>query len=184
LADSDGGRLQFFEAGATDTATMQRNTTLKRFASCSIGISAQAIGVRKFNVSAVDFGYSFVTSNAKMTSSAFEYDFGPAAAQYFPDQFGASSSATSPAPFSSWVDDWDKATESVAGPGVIGNAWVNLQIRSRAKSGVDWVSALLDGTQAPDYMAMSVAMQESIRKYLLVAYGASLAQFANLPEKT
>jgi hypothetical protein len=183
LADCDGGRLQFFEAGATDTATMQRNTTLKRFASCSIGISAQAGGVRKFNVSAVDFGYSFVTSNAKMTSSAFEYDFGPAATQYFPDQFGASSSAASPAPFSSWVNDWDKATGTDVGQGVIGNTWVNLQIRSRAKSGVDWVSALLDGTQAPDYVAMSVEMQNAIRKYLLVAYGDNPSQFANVPGK-
>jgi hypothetical protein len=179
LADSDGGRLQFFEAGATDTATVQRNTTLKRFASCSIGISAQATGVRKFNVSAVDFGYSFVTSNTKMTCSAFEYDFGPAATQYFPAQFGA----TSPAPFSSWVDDWDKATGAQVGQGVIGNTWVNLQIRSRAKSGVDWVSALLDGAQAPDYKAMSVAMQNAIRKYLLVAYGDNPSQFANVPGK-
>lgn len=182
LAGSDSGRLQFFEAGATDTATIQRNTTLKRFASCSIGISAQAGGVRKFNVSAVDFGYSFVTSNTKMTCSAFAYDFGPAASQYFPGQFGASSSAT-PAPFNSWVNDWDKAAASTPGQGLIGNAWVNLQIRSRAKSGVDWVSALLDGAQAPDYMAMSRAMQESIRKYLLVAYGDNPSQFANVPGK-
>lgn len=181
LADSDGGRLQFFEAGATDTATMQRNTTLKRFASCSIGISAQASGVRKFNVSAVDFGYSFVTSNTKMACSAFEYDFGPAASQYFPAQFGASSSTTSPAPFHSWVDDWDKATGADVGQGVIGNTWVNLQIRSRAKSGIDWVSVLLDGTQTPDYRAMSVAMQNAIRKYLLVAYGDKPSQFANVP---
>lgn len=181
LADSDGGRVQFFEAGATDTATMQRNTTLKRFASCSIGISAQASGVRKFNVSAVDFGYSFVTSDVKMTRSAFQYDFGPAAEDYFPSQFGNSNSDPSHAPFESWVADWDKFTDPVPTDGLIGNTWANLQIRSRAKSGIDWVSALLNGTPTPDYMAMSRAMQESIRKYLLAAYGANPSQFANIP---
>ena len=181
LTDSDGGRLQFFEAGATDTLTMQRNASLKRFASCSIGISAQASGVRKFNVRAVDFGYSFITSNAKMTRSNFVYDFGPAAEEYFPNQFGNSNSDPSHAPFESWVADWDKFTDPVPTDGLIGNTWVNLQVRSRATSGIDWVSALLNGTRAPDYMAMSRAMQESIREYLLAAYGDNPAQFANIP---
>jgi hypothetical protein len=181
LADSDGGRLQFFEAGATDTATMLRNTTLRRFASCSIGISAKATGVRKFDVSAVDFGYSFVTSNTKMTRSAFGYDFDPAAKEYFASQFGDSNSDPSHAPFDSWVADWDKFTDPVPTDGLIGNTWANLQIRSRAKTGIDWVSALLDGTRTPDYMAMSRAMQENIRKYLLAAYGANPSQFANIP---
>ena len=181
LADSDSGRVQFFEAGATDTATMLRNTSLKRFASCSIGISAKASGVRKFNVSAVDFGYSFGTSNTKMTRSAFDYDFGPAAREYFANQFGDSSPDPSHAPFDSWLADWDKFTDPTPSDGLIGNTWTNLQIRSRATTGIDWVSALLDGTGAPDYMAMSRAMQEGIRKYLLKAYGANPSQFSNIP---
>jgi hypothetical protein len=187
LADSDGGRVQFFEAGATDTVVLQRNTALKRFASCSIGISAAAVSVRKFNVSAVDFGYSLVTSKAKMTRSAFEYDFGPAAQSYFPGRFGDANSDPLHAPFESWVVDWDKFADTVPslpqGDGVIGNTWVNLQIRSRAKTGTDWVTALLNNTSPPDYMAMSRKMQENIRKYLLVAYGDNPAQFSNIPGK-
>jgi len=67
------------------------------------------------------------------------------------------------------------------GDGVIGNTWVNLQVRSRATTACDWVSALIDGTVTPDYMAMSRAMQKYIRKYLLMAYGSNPAQFANVP---
>ncbi len=185
LADADGGRVQFLEMGAMDTATMQRNAGLKRFASCSIGISAKAEGVRKYNISAVDFGYSFVTSSAKMTRSSFEYDFRAAAEEYLSNQFGDTNADPNHAPFESWVIDWDKFTDTVpglpTGDGVIGNASVNLQVRSRAMSGCDWVSALIDGTATPDYMAMSRAMQKYIRKYLLMAYGNKPAQYANVP---
>jgi len=185
FADSDGGRLQLFEAGASDTFTKQRNTNVKRFANCSIGISAEAKGVRKYNVSAVDFGYSFVTSNSKMTRSAFEYEFGAAANQYFPGKFGNSNNDPAHATFESWVIEWDKFTDAnptaVDGDGVIGNTWANLQIRCPAKSGIDWVSALINGTRQPDYMAMSRAMQEKIRKYMLLAYASDPNRFANIP---
>lgn len=188
LADTEGGRLQLFEAGATDTFTKQRNTNLKRFASCSIGISAAAVGVRRFNVSSVDFGYSFVTSNTKMTRSAFEYEFGAATQQYFPSKFGNSNNDPKHATFESWVVEWDKFTDAnpiaADGDGVIGNTWANLQIRCPAKEGVDWVSALLNGTRAPDYMAMSVAMQEKIRKFLLLAYTSNPGNLSNIPHSS
>jgi len=186
LADSDSGRVQFFEAGATDTATMQRSTGLKRFASCSIGVSGKSLGVRQYNVTAVDFGYSFVTAKAAMTGSQFQYEFGPAANTYFPNVFGSQNPDPSHATFDSWVHDWDGFTSQPpvsAAAGVIGNTWTNLQVRRRAQSGVDWVSALLDNTLTPDYRAMSVAMQNTIRKYLLLAYCSDPSRLGNLPSK-
>ena len=185
FADSEAGRVQFFEAGATDTVTMQRNTNLKRFASCSIGISGKADGVRKYNVAAVDFGFSFVTAQKEMTRSQFQYNFSAAAEKYFPNVFGNLNPNPNHATFDTWVSDWDKFTDHApgipGGDGVIGNTWSNLQIRRRGQSGVDWVSALLDSTITPDYMAMSRAMQTRIRQYLLMAYGSNPAQFKNVP---
>ncbi|HTT32648.1 MAG TPA: hypothetical protein VMH48_03515 [Methylomirabilota bacterium] len=186
LADSDSGRVQFFEAGATDTLTTQRNTNLKRFASCSIGISGQAKGVRQYNVTAVDFGYSFITAKTAMTDSQFDYEFGPSAAAYFSNVFGAKNPDPNRAPFGSWVKDWDSFAAQSPGAtgvaGVIGNTWANLQVRRRAQSGVDWVAALLNKTVTPDYQAMSRAMQESIRKFLLVAYASDPSRFKNVPK--
>jgi len=185
FADTEGGRMQLFEAGAKDAVTQKRNTNLKHYASCSIGISATASGVRKFNVSSVDFGYSFVTSNSKMTRSAFEYEFGAAANQYFPNKFGDGNHDPDHSTFHSWVIDWDKFTDSnpaaPEGDGVIGNTWANLQIRCPGKVGVDWVSALINSTVTPDYMAMSRAMQEKIRKYLLLAYASDPSRLKNFP---
>lgn len=188
LADGVDGRVQFYEAGATDTVISVSGTRLRRFASCSIGISGQAqkAGVRQYNLKAVDFGYSFAIAKASMTRSEFGYDFGAAADQYFPNAFGDESPDSNHAVFNSWVVDWDKFTDHVAGmPGgdsVIGNTWTNLQVRSRAGSGTDWVSALLNGTK-PDYMAMSRAMQTAIRRWLLISYAGDPTRFKNIPGK-
>jgi len=186
LADCESGRVQFFEAGATDTSTMQRNTNLKRFASCSIGISGQAKGVRQYNVTAVDFGYSFITAEKAMTDSQFDYEFGPSANAYFSNVFGEKNPDPTHATFASWVKDWDnfamQAPGATGAAGVIGNTWSNLQVRRRAQSGVDWVSALLDNTVSPDYQAMSRAMQASIRKFLLMAYASDPSRFKNVPK--
>ncbi len=114
-----------------------------------------------------------------------KYEFGAAADQYFPGKFGNSNNDTAHATFESWVIEWDKFTDAnptaAEGDGVIGNTWANLQVRCPAKRGVDWVSALINGTRTPDYMAMSRAMQEKIRKYLLLAYGSDPNQFKNVP---
>lgn len=185
FVDGQDGRVQFYEAGASDVVTRQADTNLKRFASCSIGISGQAVGVRKYNVAAVDFGYSFVTARANMTTSQLEYDFAGAADQYFPNAFGDESPDSNHANFKTWVSDWDKFTDPIpgmpAGDGVIGNTWVNLQIRSRASSGTDWVSALMNNTHPPNYRAMSMVMQQQIRRWLLKAYAADPSRFQAVP---
>jgi hypothetical protein len=185
FVDGNNGRVQFFEAGATDVDTMYTNTNLKRFASCSVGISGTAAGIRQYNIASVDFGYSFVTSRAAMSRSEFEFDFADAADQYFPNVFGDDSTDPSHAVFKSWVVDWDKYTDQTpgmpSGDGIIGNTWANLQIRSRNQAGLDWVSALLDATQVPDYMAMSRQMQTEIRRWLLRAFASDPSRFKNIP---
>ncbi|HKW65224.1 MAG TPA: hypothetical protein VJN89_21910 [Candidatus Acidoferrum sp.] len=187
LADSDSGRVQFFEAGGTDAVsseTVRRNANLKRFASCSIGVSGKAQGVHQYNVSAVDFGYSFVTVGAPLSRAQFEYEYGAAAGRYFPRIFGAENPNPNHGTFDTWVSDWDTFTAQVSGTpnGIIGNAWVNLQVRRRAQAGFDWVSALLNNTGAPDYRAMSFAMQTNIRRFLLAAYASDPSNFKDVPK--
>jgi len=181
FVDSEGGRLQFYEAGATDTQTMHTNANLRRFANCSIGISGAFQGVRKYNVQAVDFGYTFVTVKSKMTKSQLRYDFSDAASQFFPRVFGSENVNPQRATFGNWTDDLDKCTVA-AGDGVIGDAWVCLQVAFRAQESKDWVAELLNSSQAPDYMAMSREMQKSLREWLLKAYSSDPTRFANLPQ--
>ena len=45
-----------------------------------------------------------------------------------------------------------------------------------------WVSALLNATAPPDYMAMSRAMQAGIRRYLLASYASNPNVFKNVPQ--
>jgi hypothetical protein len=184
FVDGKDGRMQFYEAGASDVHALEVNTNLKRYASCCIGISGSVSGVRKYNVAAVDFGYSFVTSKAAMTGAELTYDFGAAADSYFPNVFTAD--GADHAKFKAWVTEWVKAAnanQAAAGAGVIGNMWVNLQVRCRTQAGQDWVSALLNNTQKPDYWAMSRAMQTQIRKWLLAAYASNPSRFKNIPGK-
>jgi hypothetical protein len=116
-----------------------------------------------------------------MTKSQLKYDFSDAAAQFFPKAFGSDSSTPQHATFDKWADDWDNFTGAV-GDGVIGNAWVSLQVAFRCQGSKDWVTELLNSTKAPDYMAMSREMQKSLRKWLLVSYSSDPSRFANLPQ--
>ena len=136
-------------------------------------------------MSSVDFGYSFVTARAQMSRSQLEYEYGPAAGQYFAKIFGPENPNPNHATFDTWVSDWDKFTAQASGTlgGIIGNAWVNLQVRRRAQAGFDWVSDLLNNAGAPDYRAMSIAMQTSIRQFLLAAYASDPSKLKNLPSQ-
>ncbi len=187
FVDTENGRVQFYEASASSTHVDRVNTNLRRYANMSIGISgaAEATGVRQHNVKAVDFGYNFLTLNTKMTRSQFSYEFGPVAKSYFNDQFGDGNHDPQHGNFDDWLTAWDKFTDVPPSPAVgdnlIGNTWANLQIRSRATEGVDWVSALLNNAGPPDYKQMSLAMQKWIRYWLLQCYSSDPAEFRNLP---
>jgi len=186
LADSENGRVQLYEAGATDTDTYKAGATITRFSRCSVGISGQAAGIRQYNDSAVDFGFSWAIAQAAMTRSQFEYDFAVPSDEYFPNVFGDDSSDPNHAIFDSWVVDWDKYTDQASGTptgdGVIGNTWARLQVQSRAARGQSWVGALLNGPTEPDYRAMSRAMQKEIRKWLLASYASDPSRFKNIPQ--
>jgi hypothetical protein len=185
FVDADGGRVQFYEASASGTVTMKVNTNLRRYANLSIGISGSAEGVRKYNVKSVDFGYSFVTLNAAMTRSQFQYEFSQVADTYFKRVFGDTNPDPKHATFDEWVMTWDKFTDKSPnlpeGDGVIGNTWANLQLRSRATEGTDWVSALLNGSDKPDYYAMSRALQDAIRHWLYECFSSEPTRFKNVP---
>jgi hypothetical protein len=184
FVDGTDGRVQFYEAGATDAQATQISTNLKRYSSCCVGISGSAAGVRKYNVAAVDFGYSFVTSKAAMTGAELTFDFGAVADAYFPHVFVGD--GPDHAKFKAWVTEWVNSAPSGNAParrGVIGNMWVNHQVRSRTQVGQDWVSALLNNTLTPDYWAMSRAMQTQIRRWLLAAYASDPSRFKNTPGK-
>jgi len=185
FVDAEGGRVQFYEASASSTHVDTVKTNLRRYANLSIGISGATTGVRQYNVKAVDFGYNFMTLNKAMTRSQFKYEFGPVSDTYFKGIFGDGNPDPRHATFDEWVVSWDKFTDQApglpAGDGVIGNTWANLQLRSRANEGVDWVSALLNGTGQPDYFAMSKALQKSIRHWLFECYSSNPDQFKNMP---
>jgi hypothetical protein len=180
FVDGVGNRVQFFEASASDVDTVQTNTNVQRFATCSMGISGAAAGVRKYNVSAVNFGYSFVTMQQAMTVSQLEYDLSDPVEAYFKNNPFGNPNSPQHANFDIWLSDLDKFTDATAGlpngTSILGTVWERLQVNVHAQQGVDWVGALLNGAM-PNYYAMSLAMQTQIRKWLLKSYSANPSNF-------
>jgi len=183
VVDASDGRLQLFEAGAKDEDIDWGHVNTRRYAQCSFGISGIAAknGVRQYELSSVDFGYTLKLLRASMTRNEFTYQFQPLANAYFPNAFGHDATASS---FEEWVVDWDKFTDQspgALGDGVIGDTWSSVQLGMPSAANQDWVSSLLDPTaQDPDYKAMSRALQAKYRAMLLNSYGTDPSNFANI----
>jgi hypothetical protein len=185
VADGVDGRVQLFEAGAKDESIDRANTNTRRYAACSFGISGIAQGVRQYNLQSVDFGYTLRVSRLGMTRSEFTYQFKPIVNTYFPSAFGDRDPDPKRAVFSSWVADWDKYTDqhpevTSDGDGVIGNTWSVLQLAMPASKDQDWLVALLNGPNEPDYRAMSRSLQAAYRAALLASYSSNPANFKNI----
>jgi hypothetical protein len=185
VADGADGRVQLFEAGAKDEAIDRGNTNTRRYAACSFGVSGVAQGVRQYNLQSVDFGYTLRVSRRGMTRSEFTYQYQPIVNTYLPNAFGDRSPDPKRAVFSSWVADWDKFTDqhpeaTPDGDGVIGNTWSLLQLSMPASKDQDWLVALLNGPDEPDYRAMSRSLQAAYRAALLASYSANPANFQNI----
>ena len=202
FVDGVNGRVQFFECSATDVATTQRNTELKRFATCSLGLSGTFSGVRTYDPQAVNFGYTFLTERTGMTPAQLRYELKSAVDQYLPKVFGTASGSQH-ASFESWVSELGVLSHAAVGnpdrtgvlgtiaagatigpdrdddDQVLGTVWSSLQVSMNAQDASKWISKLLAGVQ-PDYHAMSCSMQQSIRRWLLTAYGANPENFRTI----
>jgi hypothetical protein len=183
VVDAADGRLQLFEAGAKDEDIDWGHVNTRRYAQCSFGISGTAAknGVRQYQLSSVDFGYTLKMLRASMTRNEFTYQFQPVANAYFPSAFGQDVTASS---FEEWVVDWDKFTDQAPGSlgdGTIGDTWSSVQLGMPSSANQDWVSSMLDpNAPEPDYKAMSRAMQAKYRAVLLNSYGTNPSNFANI----
>jgi hypothetical protein len=120
-----------------------------------------------------------------MTRSEFQTQYAPVVQQYFPTQFGDTSSNSQHATFNSWVIDWDKYTDAYpdqtpAGDGVIGDVWSETQIRMSSAENVTWVDALLQPSVQLNLGAMAVAMQQTYRSVVLKSYMSDPVNLTNV----
>ena len=165
VKDEPGGRVALYSVDAENTVERDNNRRSRLTLSGTLQVESNQ--VRQWSAPEWSSTYEYVETFANARRAVLENRLEPLVEIYFSDDFTLDAAGTSGS-VSTWLDDFDRTIATLAANGSdnFGNTLMRLSVALPAAVGAAWARAPRAKT-APEYMAMSLAMQSSMRRVML-----------------
>lgn len=165
VADEPGGRVALYSVAAENTVERDNSRRSRLTLSGTLHVSSNR--VRQWTAPEWLSTYEYVETIKNARRAVLEHRLEPLIETYFADDFPVNASRAIGS-VSTWMDDFDRtiATLSANGSDNFGNTLLRLSVALPAAVSAAWAKA--PGQKlAPPYLAMSLAMQATMRRVML-----------------